>query len=946
MIFSELCKYFEKLESTSSRLALIDILADLLQHSSKDEIEKIVYLTQGRIAPFFEATEIGMAEKQVAGAIAAGFGIEREEVLKLYAKLGDMGSVAEKLAGPVRSFPPTFAKATAGKPADSSVALPLEASKRSGVGSPSSSATRHPISVAEVFDVLTKIAKTSGEGTVEKRQTLLSDLLTKMDSLSAKFLVRIPLGNLRLGIGDPTILDGLALAKLGDKNKRKLLEGAYNRTSDLGLIAKTLWFEGLPAVEKLKVMVGKPIRSELCERLPNPQKVIEKMKAVDAQMKYDGFRCVTGYTPVYIKDKGITTIRDIKIGDLVLTKTGAFKKVLAKKKRTIRKGEKLFRFQTYLGEEVKISEGHPLLCFVNNNEAWRSIEEIKSGDEVVFPLPKFYPNNLSAPEKLELQTTSGYKKTFQLDENFYRFLGFWIGDGFTNDFHNTERVGIVFNAKTELQLADEYEEIIRENLQITNLTRYKHNGGLSLYWRDEPLKHWLSSYFRREWAGKMLPAWFSHVEKEKFQKFLQGWIESDGYTDKYGTTRITTKERDLAAFAQLIALSLGIIIGLHYVRIKNKTYYNLIVPKTNNKARIEKDRLIVKVLRNIQIKKRDPRIQLYDLQIADDESFCIPMATLHNCQIHKDGDKVSMFSRNLENMTHMFPELSKAALLQVKAKTAILDTEALAYNPDSEEFLPFQETTKRRRKHGIENMAAKLPLKAFVFDILYRDGESLIDMPLRERLKILAETIREDGVLIASQTQEISDPQKLQIMLDDAISKGLEGVVVKKIDSLYEAGGRNFNWVKLKRHSSGELQDTIDCVILGYIFGKGKRTAFGAGALLVGIYDDKKDEFVTVSKIGTGLTDEEWREIHKRADKIKVDRKPARVNSAITPSVWIRPEIVIEVLADEITVSPLHTAHYALRFPRLVSFRGADKKPEDATSVKELIEMYQQQGHN
>ena len=248
-----------------------------------------------------------------------------------------------------------------------------------------------------------------------------------------------------------------------------------------------------------------------------------------------------------------------------------------------------------------------------------------------------------------------------------------------------------------------------------------------------------------------------------------------------------------------------------------------------------------------------------------------------------------------------------------------------------------------------------MPLKAFVFDILFKNGESLIDKPLKDRIKILKETVKEDDILIPSKTQTISDPKELGLMLDDAISKGLEGVVVKKIDSKYVAGGRNFNWVKLKRHSAGELHDTIDCVILGYVFGRGKRVEFGAGALLVGLYDEKKDEFVTVSKIGTGLTDDEWREVHKRADKIKVDHKPARVSSSIIPSVWIKPEIVIEVLADEITRSPIHTAGasisssgekepgYALRFPRLVNFRGSDKRAEDATTVKELIEMYNQQ---
>ena len=151
------------------------------------------------------------------------------------------------------------------------------------------------------------------------------------------------------------------------------------------------------------------------------------------------------------------------------------------------------------------------------------------------------------------------------------------------------------------------------------------------------------------------------------------------------------------------------------------------------------------------------------------------------------------------------------------------------------------------------------------------------------------------------------------------------------------------------------MNDTIDCVILGYIFGKGKRTAFGAGALLVGLYDKKADQFVSVSRIGTGLTDEEWISIKDKTKGLEIDHKPARVHSYITPSVWVKPEIVIEVLADEITRSPLHTAGaiekdgvkepgYALRFPRLVSFRDRDKKAEDATTVEALIEMFHQQG--
>jgi DNA ligase 1 len=222
---------------------------------------------------------------------------------------------------------------------------------------------------------------------------------------------------------------------------------------------------------------------------------------------------------------------------------------------------------------------------------------------------------------------------------------------------------------------------------------------------------------------------------------------------------------------------------------------------------------------------------------------------------------------------------------------------------------------------------------------------------LVERMKILEETIQPGDILMLTSNHIVRVAKTLSLLFQEAISKRLEGVVVKKLESSYEAGARNFNWVKLKRHSGGAIQDTIDCVLLGYIFGRGKRAALGAGALLVGVYDPKKDMFVTVSKIGTGLSDVGWRSIRERTKGLVVDHKPARVWSLIEPSVWLEPEIVIEVLADEITRSPIHIAGkvgdepgYALRFPRLIAFREKDKKPEDETTVEELIEMYEIQG--
>jgi len=227
--------------------------------------------------------------------------------------------------------------------------------------------------------------------------------------------------------------------------------------------------------------------------------------------------------------------------------------------------------------------------------------------------------------------------------------------------------------------------------------------------------------------------------------------------------------------------------------------------------------------------------------------------------------------------------------------------------------------------------------------VMYRDGQPLLDRPLLERMDVLSGVVRGKEVLLPETGTVVDDPRRLDEIFEDALERGLEGLVVKRVDSPYQAGARNFNWVKLKRHSRGALDDTIDCVLLGYFVGRGKRVGLGVGALLVGVYDKEADVFKTVTKIGTGLSDEQWREVGSRAEPFRSEQRPARVQSTITPSVWLEPKIVVEVLADEITSSPNHTAGYALRFPRVIRFRDEDKRPEDATTLQELIELYQAQ---
>lgn len=572
MRFDELAAYLERLEATSGRNELVRILSELQAGCSVDEVAPVTYLTQGRLAPFFEPIEIGLGERLLLTAIASAYELPKEEVTATYKRVGDLGMTAQTLAP--------------------------EGDRRSP-------------EVVDVHRRLREIADTAGEGSLQRKLDLFVAILDQTGPISAKHLVRITTGRMRLGIGDPTVLDALSFARRGDRSLRPLLEGAYNRTSDLGLIAHTLWAEGEEAVDTLRVTVGRPLRPQLAERLPDPEAVIKKMGAIGVQPKYDGFR-------------------------------------------------------------VQI--------------------------------------------------------------------------------HNSER-----------------------------------------------------------------------------------------------------------------------------------------------------------------------------------------------------GERVSIFSRNLENMSGMFPELVAAAAA-LNVESVILDGEAIAYSPESEEYLPFHETMGRRRKQGIEEFAQRVPLRSFVFDVMYKDGTDLTSLPYRDRLEIVRQVIDGSETLVPAPLTTTDSAEVLTRELLDNISKGLEGVVAKRLESPYQAGARNFNWVKLKRNTSGQLNDTIDVVILGYYRGRGRRAEFGAGGLLAGVYDAEKDEFATISKIGTGLSDEGWRDLHQRMSGLETEERPARVNSILVPDAWIRPEIVVEVLADEITPSPRHTCAkvgdgngLSLRFPRIVSFRGDEKKPEDTTSVTEVVEMYDQQ---
>lgn len=313
--------------------------------------------------------------------------------------------------------------------------------------------------------------------------------------------------------------------------------------------------------------------------------------------------------------------------------------------------------------------------------------------------------------------------------------------------------------------------------------------------------------------------------------------------------------------------------------------------------------------------------------------------------------EVHFFSRNMLDMSEMFPDLKKV-VSSLDVSSLICEGEAIVYDEQTETFLPFQQTVKRKRKHDIEQMSLDMPLRLYLFDILYLDGKSLLDQTHKYRRETLQKVIGKDNdSLQVVEEKKISTAKELEDYFLLNINSGLEGLVVKREDAIYQPGKRNFNWIKMKREAHASLIDTIDSVILGYYFGKGKRAKFGIGAFLVGVYDEEKNQFQTVAKVGTGLTDIEWKDLKKRCDAVKVSCRSKNVSCVkdLYPDVWVSPEIVCTVKSDEITLSPLHSAGkvgddpgYALRFPRFISYRP-DKSAHDATSIVELKHLFAQQ---
>lgn len=578
MEFAILSDAFDKMESTRKRLELTQFLVELFEKTPNEVISKIVYLLQGKIRPDFEGIELGVAEKLAIRAISKSSGIPIKKINEVYQREGDLGHAA-------------------------SIILEQKTQTTFMV---------EDITVERVYETLLKIANLEGMRSQDMKMKYISSLLNDASPIEGKFILKILLGTLRLGVAENTVMDALAITFTKNKENRKFLQHAYNVSSDLGKVAEKISIEGIRGIKEFEIILFNPIRPMLADRIKSEEEAVIKFgKEFAAEYKLDG-----------------------------------------------------------------------------------------------------------------------------------------------------ERV-----------------------------------------------------------------------------------------------------------------------------------------------------------------------------------------------QIHIEGDKIVLFSRSLENISSYYPDIIEKIPKVIQAENVILEAEAVAINENTGEFLPFQELMHRRRKYKIEKAVTQYPITINFFDILFCNGNSCLEMNYKERRKKLEKIVKENEFAKHIPMIIVKNENDITEFLENSINEGSEGLMLKMLDKPYQAGSRGSHWLKLKREYQNELGDSLDLVVIGGYFGKGRRTG-NYGTLLLATYDEDEDTFTSICKVGTGFTDESLDQLYQILNSKVTIKKNPRIDTEMEADVWFEPELVIEVVASEITISPIHKAAknkirkdtgLALRFPKFTGKIRIEKTVENASTNEEIITLYQGQ---
>lgn len=299
-------------------------------------------------------------------------------------------------------------------------------------------------------------------------------------------------------------------------------------------------------------------------------------------------------------------------------------------------------------------------------------------------------------------------------------------------------------------------------------------------------------------------------------------------------------------------------------------------------------------------------------------------------QIHKNGDDVKVFTRRLEDVTKQFPDIVNAVKAHVDDDACILEGEAVAYDPETGDKIPFQQLSKRiKRKYDIQRMVEEIPVTVFLFDILYQDGESTLNVPAKERWELIKNIVdAQEQELELADHLETDDLEEARTFYQQSLNENQEGVMLKNLDATYKPGSRVGYMVKLK-----PVMETLDLVIVEADWGEGRRSQW-LGSYTLACRDDETGELKTVGKMATGFTDEQLEDMTERLEDSIVEENGRHV--------ILDPEVVVEVAYEELQKSPQYESGYALRFPRLVQVRE-DMDPENANELEKIENLYDSQ---
>lgn len=328
-------------------------------------------------------------------------------------------------------------------------------------------------------------------------------------------------------------------------------------------------------------------------------------------------------------------------------------------------------------------------------------------------------------------------------------------------------------------------------------------------------------------------------------------------------------------------------------------------------------------------------------------------------QVHRTSSgSMHVFSRNMEDMSQRYPDILDILPRIAKEDTTdfILDCEAVAWDREQGKILPFQVLSTRKRK-DVESGAIKIRVYLFVFDCLYLNGTSLLQRSLKERRELIETHFNFiNGEFSPASHMDTDTVDAIQAFLDESVAHSCEGLMVKMLvgpESAYEPSKRSRNWLKLKKDYLDGVGDSLDLVVLGAYYGRGKRTSWYGGFLL-GSYNSETEEYESVCKIGTGFSEANLQKFHAELSPLADSRPKSYVlhDTAANqqPDVWFEPRVVWEILTADLSLSPVYRAGSAelgkgvsLRFPRFIRERD-DKSAEEATTSADLVEFYRRQG--